>query len=35
LSYLTTNKSPGETVVLTVLRDGQPMDITVTLGTRP
>jgi S1-C subfamily serine protease len=35
LSYLTTNKSPGETVVLTVLRDGQSMDITVTLGTRP
>jgi 2-alkenal reductase len=35
LSYLTTNKTPGETVVLTVLRDGQPMDITVTLGTRP
>jgi S1-C subfamily serine protease len=35
LSYLTTNKSPGDTVVLTVLRNGQPMDITVTLGTRP
>lgn len=35
LSYLTTNKSPGDTAVLTVLRDGQPMDITVTLGTRP
>ena len=35
LSYLTTNKSPGETVVLTVLRDGQPLDITVTLGRRP
>ena len=35
LSFLTTNKSPGETVVLTVLRDGQPTDITVTLGRRP
>ena len=35
LSYLTTNKSPGETVVLTVLRDGQPVDVTVTLGQRP
>lgn len=35
LSYLTTNKSPGETVVLTVLREGQPTDITVTLGSRP
>ena len=35
LSYLVTNKSPGDTVVLTVLRDGQPVDITVALGTRP
>lgn len=35
LSYLTTSKSPGDTVVLTVLRDGQPTDITVTLDKRP
>jgi 2-alkenal reductase len=35
LGYLTTNKSPGDTVVLTVLRDGQATDITVTLGSRP
>jgi 2-alkenal reductase len=35
LSYLTTNKSPGDTVVLTILRDGQAMDVTITLGTRP
>ena len=35
LSYLTINKSPGDIVVLTILRDGQPMDITVTLGERP
>jgi len=35
LSYLITNKSPGDTVVLTVLRDGQFVDITVTLGNRP
>lgn len=35
LSYLLTTKSPGDSVVLTVLRDGQPMDITVTLGERP
>jgi S1-C subfamily serine protease len=35
LSYLTTSKFPGETVVLTVLRDGQTLDITVTLGKRP
>ncbi len=35
LGYLTTSKSPGEIVVLTILRDGQTMDVTVTLGTRP
>src|SRR6266496_413008 len=35
LSYLITNKSHGETIVLTILRDGQPTDITVTLGKRP
>jgi 2-alkenal reductase len=35
LGYLTTNKSPGDTVVLTILRDGQTMDVTVTLGARP
>jgi S1-C subfamily serine protease len=35
LGYLTTHKSPGETVVLTILREGQTMDVTVTLGTRP
>jgi 2-alkenal reductase len=35
LSFLTTNKSPGDTAVLTILRDGQSMDVTVTLGNRP
>ena len=35
LSYLLTNKSPGDTAVLTVLRNGQTMDITITLGKRP
>jgi len=35
LSYLITNKSPGDAVVLTVLRDGQLVDVTVTLGKRP
>ena len=35
LAYLTTNKSPGDTAVLTILRDGQTMDVTVTLGARP
>lgn len=35
LSYLITSKSPGDTVVLTVLRDGQLVEVTLTLGTRP
>jgi S1-C subfamily serine protease len=35
LSYLLTNKSPGDTVVLTILRDGQTQDVTITLGNRP
>ena len=35
LSYLITSKSPGDAVVLTVIRDGQQVDITVTLGDRP
>lgn len=35
LGYLTTNKSPGDTAVLTILREGQSMDVTVTLGSRP
>jgi len=35
LRYLINNKSPGETVVLTVLRGEEQQDITVTLGRRP
>jgi S1-C subfamily serine protease len=35
LSYLITNKAPGDTVVLTILRDGQPQDVTITLSKRP
>ena len=35
ISYLITNKSPGDTVVLTVYRDGQKMDISLKLGKRP
>ena len=35
LSYLITRKSPGDTVVLTVLRDGEELDLTITLGERP
>ena len=35
ISYLVTNKSPGDTVILTVIRAGQSQDITITLGARP
>jgi 2-alkenal reductase len=35
LGYLTTNKTPGDTVVLTILRGGQKMDVNVTLDKRP
>jgi 2-alkenal reductase len=35
ISYLVANKSPGETVTLTVLRDGETLDLPVTLGERP
>lgn len=35
LSYLITNKSPGENAVLTIIRDGQTMDVTVALEKRP
>ncbi|TLN03118.1 PDZ domain-containing protein, partial [bacterium] len=35
LSYLMTSKSPGDTVVMTILRDGEQKEVTVTLGRRP
>jgi 2-alkenal reductase len=35
LSYLITTKSPGDTVVLTILRNSEQVDLTVTLGERP
>lgn len=35
LAYLITNKSPGETVILTVLRGEERVDINVELGKRP
>ena len=34
LSYLLLNKAPGDQVVLTLLRNGRVMDITITLGSR-
>ena len=35
LSYLITHKSPGDTIVLTILRDNQQMEVNLTLGKRP
>ncbi len=35
LSYLVNETSVGQTVTLTILRDGDPQDIKVTLGARP
>jgi 2-alkenal reductase len=35
LSYLITNKGPGDQVVLTVIRENQTQEVTVTLGKRP
>jgi S1-C subfamily serine protease len=35
MSYLMTNKSPGDTVILRAIRDNQEKDFTLTLGKRP
>jgi S1-C subfamily serine protease len=35
LAYLVENTSPGDTVVLTIVRNGQTLDLDVTLGARP
>ncbi len=35
LSYLMTEKSPGDTVVLTIIRDNEQKEVRVTLGKRP
>ena len=35
LAYLITNKGPGDIVVLTVLRDNEKVDVSITLGKRP
>ena len=35
LKYLITNKSPGDVVTLSILRDGQELDLEMTLGKRP
>mgnify|MGYP005846209395 FL=1 len=35
VAYLVENTSPGDTVVLTIVRDNQTLDLDVTLGVRP
>jgi serine protease Do len=35
LDFLAKQSVPGQTIVLTILRDGQQMNVSVTLGTRP
>jgi S1-C subfamily serine protease len=35
ISYLSENKVPGDTITLSILRNKQTMEITVTLGSRP
>jgi 2-alkenal reductase len=35
LSYLMTTQSPGDQIVMTVIRDGEQKEVTVTLGKRP
>lgn len=35
VAYLVENTSPGDVVVLTIVRDGETLDLNVTLGTRP
>lgn len=35
LTYLMTSKSPGDTITLTILRNGEKKEVTVTLGKRP
>jgi 2-alkenal reductase len=35
LTYLMTSKSPGDTIVVTILRDGEQKEVSITLGKRP
>lgn len=35
LAYLITNKGPGDTIVVTVLRNNEKVDVPITLGSRP
>ena len=35
LAYLITNKSPGDQIILTIIRDNEQKEVTITLGSRP
>jgi S1-C subfamily serine protease len=35
LSYMILNKVPGDTMTVTVLRNGEALDLVITLGKRP
>jgi S1-C subfamily serine protease len=35
MSYLVNHTRPGQVITLSVLRDGGPLDLSVTLGERP
>jgi len=35
LSYVMTNKSPGDTITVTILRDGDQKEVQITLDKRP
>jgi len=35
ISYIFLHKSPGEKIILTVIRNGEQKEVTLTLGKRP
>ena len=35
IAYIENNKRPGDQVTLAIVRNGQPLDVVVTLGERP
>jgi len=35
IGYVLTNKSPGDKITLTIIRDNQKKEVTLTLGKRP
>ena len=35
IAYIDENKSPGDEIILTIIRDGREMEISLILGIRP